>query len=100
VPTPNVSMIDLVVCLQKTAEIDNLREIFKKAAANEYHGVLAYTDDPIVSSDIIGDEHSSIVDGEFLTKIDNDMIKVLAWYDNEWGYSCRLKDLIVKISSY
>jgi glyceraldehyde 3-phosphate dehydrogenase len=63
-------------------------------------GILDYTEDPVVSSDMIQDSHSSIVDGQFITVIEGDMVKILSWYDNEWGYSCRIKDLIIKITNY
>jgi glyceraldehyde 3-phosphate dehydrogenase len=98
VPTPNVSLVDLVVDLEKSTTRDELIKLFRSAAENELKGILEYTEDPIVSTDIIGNEHSSIVDGEFITTIAGDMVKILAWYDNEWGYSCRLRDLIGKIS--
>ena len=61
-------------------------------------GILEYSEDPLVSTDIIGNPHSSIIDGAFITLINEKMVKILAWYDNEWGYSCRLKDLIIKIA--
>jgi glyceraldehyde 3-phosphate dehydrogenase len=97
VPTPNGSLVDLVVQLEKPASEEELNRIFKDAAENRMKGILEYSTDPLVSTDIIGNNHSAIVDGEFITVISEKMIKVLAWYDNEWGYSCRLKDLILKI---
>ena len=99
VPTPDGSLVDLVVQLSKPASEDELNRIFKDAAENKMKGILEYSTDPLVSTDIIGNSHSSVVDGEFLTVISEHMVKVLAWYDNEWGYSCRLKDLILKICS-
>jgi glyceraldehyde 3-phosphate dehydrogenase len=97
VPTVNGSLVDLVVNLENPTSADELKRLFKQAAENELKGILEYSDEPLVSTDIIGNDHSSIIDGEFITMITDDMVKVLAWYDNEWGYSCRLRDLIIKI---
>lgn len=97
VPTPNGSLVDLVVQLEKPASLEELNRVFKDAAENRLEGILDYSTDPLVSTDIIGNSHSAIIDGEFITVISDSMVKVLAWYDNEWGYSCRLKDLILKI---
>ncbi|HDP95973.1 MAG TPA: type I glyceraldehyde-3-phosphate dehydrogenase [Candidatus Aminicenantes bacterium] len=94
VPTPNGSLVDLVVTLEKAVDVDTLKNVFRSAADHELKGILAYTEEPIVSSDIIGNDASSIVDGEFVTVIDPYMVKILAWYDNEWAYSCRIRDLI------
>ncbi len=98
VPTPDGSLVDLVVNVKKSTNEDEIRDLFKDAAAGEMNGILEYTDDPLVSTDIIGNPHSTIIDGQFITVIDGDMIKILAWYDNEWGYSTRLRDLIIKIT--
>ena len=100
VPTPDVSMIDLVVNLKNSTSEDELVSLFRKYAQNELKGILALSEDPLVSSDFVGNSHSSIVDSEFLTVIDGDMVKILAWYDNEWGYSCRIRDLISKIVAF
>ncbi len=97
VPTPNASLVDLVVQLEKPTSFDELNRLFKEASENELKGILDYSTDPLVSTDIIGNSHSAIIDSEFITIISEDMVKILAWYDNEWGYSCRLKDLIFKI---
>lgn len=94
VPTPNGSLVDLVVNLEKPTSEDELKKLFKIAAGSELKGVLEYSEDPLVSTDIIGNDHSSIVDGGFITQITDTMVKVLSWYDNEWGYSCRVRDLI------
>jgi glyceraldehyde 3-phosphate dehydrogenase len=99
VPTPNGSLVDLVVQLEKPASLEELNRLFKEAAETRLEGILDYSTDPLVSTDIIGNSHSAIIDSEFITVISDSMIKVLAWYDNEWGYSCRLKDLILKICS-
>jgi len=97
VPTPDVSLIDLVVRLEKKTSLEELKSLFKEAAEGELKGILEYSEEPLVSSDYIGNPHSSIVDAEFITMISDDMVKVLAWYDNEWGYSNRIRDLIIKI---
>ncbi len=98
VPTPDGSLVDLVVTVKKSTNEDEIRKLFRAAAAGEMKGILEYTDDPLVSTDIIGNPHSSIIDGQFITVIEGDMIKILAWYDNEWGYSTRLRDLIIMIT--
>ncbi|UCH95093.1 MAG: type I glyceraldehyde-3-phosphate dehydrogenase [Candidatus Aminicenantes bacterium] len=99
VPTPNGSLIDLVVNVEKSTSVEEVKNFFKEAANSKLKGILEYSDDPLVSTDIIGNPHSSIIDGEFITLIDEKMIKILAWYDNEWGYSCRLRDLVIKIAN-
>ncbi len=98
VPTPDGSLVDLVVNVKKSTTEDEIRDLFKEAAAGKMKGILEYSDEPLVSSDIIGNPHSSIIDGQFITVIGGDMIKILTWYDNEWGYSTRLRDLIIKIA--
>jgi len=98
VPTPDGSLVDLVVALEKTATVDDMKARFKAAAAGALKGILQYSEDPLVSVDIIGNSHSSIVDAEFITSIDDTMVKILAWYDNEWGYANRIGDLIAKIA--
>lgn len=99
VPTPDGSLVDLVVNIEKPTSVEEVKNFFKEAANNELKGILEYSADPLVSTDIIGNPHSSIIDGEFITLINEKMVKILAWYDNEWGYSCRLKDLIIKIAN-
>ena len=98
VPTPNGSLVDLVVNVEKPTSVEKLKHFFKEASENELKGILEYSEDALVSTDIIGNSHSSIVDGEFITLIDEKMVKILAWYDNEWGYSCRVRDLVIKIA--
>src|SRR5919106_6757506 len=93
VPTSSVSIVDLVVDLKKTASEDSLNAALKKAADGELKGLLAYTDEPLVSSDFRGNSASSIVDGQSTVVLEGKMVKVLSWYDNEWGYSCRVGDL-------
>jgi glyceraldehyde 3-phosphate dehydrogenase len=97
VPVPNGSLVDLVVQLEKPAALDQLKQTFKEASETRMKGILDYSTDSLVSTDIIGNDCSSIVDSEFITVISENMVKVLAWYDNEWGYSCRVRDLIIKI---
>ncbi len=98
VPTPNVSLVDLVALLKKNASADEVNESFKKASEGKLKGILDYTEEPLVSVDFMTNPHSGIVDGLFTRIIDDNLVKVLAWYDNEWGYSCRMIDLIKYIS--
>ncbi len=100
VPTPDGSLVDLVVNLKRSTSEDEIKELIKSAAKGKMNGILEYSEDPLVSTDIIGNSHSSIVDSQFITVIKGDMVKILTWYDNEWGYSSRLRDLIIKISKY
>lgn len=100
VPTPNVSLVDLVVDVEKDAEIETINEIMKKESQTNLKGILEYTDKPVVSSDLNGNSHSSIFDAMSTMVIEKRMIKVLSWYDNEWGYSSRLRDLIIKLAGY
>ena len=93
VPVPTGSITDLTVDLQKPATLEEIQDLYRKASdSGELKGVLRYTDEPIVSSDIVGDSYSSIVDGGLIRVIDN-QVKISSWYDNEWGYSNRLVDL-------
>jgi glyceraldehyde 3-phosphate dehydrogenase len=94
VPTANVSLIDLVAEVEQVTSEGEVNQAFRKAAAGELQGLMEYTEEPLVSVDFIHDPHSAIVDGAFTSVIDGTLVKVLAWYDNEWGYSCRLRDLI------
>ena len=94
VPTPNVSLVDLTAELARPASVDEVNEAFRAAAAGPLKGILAYTDEPLVSIDFNGDSHSSIVDGPSTAMVEGSLVKVLAWYDNEWGYSSRVRDLI------
>jgi len=98
IPTPNVSVVDLVALLKKNVTADEVNQAFKKAANGKLKGILQYCEDPLVSVDFMSNPHSSIIDAEFTRITDDNLVKVLAWYDNEWGYSCRLHDLIKKIS--
>ncbi|TLY25393.1 MAG: type I glyceraldehyde-3-phosphate dehydrogenase [Nitrospirae bacterium] len=94
VPTPNVSMIDLTAELESDATAADVNAAFRAAAQGPLQGILQYSEDPVVSVDMNGNPHSSIVDAPLTTGLDKRMVKVIAWYDNEWGYSCRVRDLI------
>ena len=93
VPTPNVSVVDLVAQVEKKTIAEEVNEVLKKASENELKGILGYTDLPLVSSDFKGTDVSSTVDSQLTIVLDGDMVKVVAWYDNEWGYSQRVVDL-------
>jgi len=93
VPTPNVSVVDLVCELKTAATAEEINAALKAAAAGPLKGILAYTDDPVVSSDMLKNSNSSIVDGQLTKVIGGNLAKVVSWYDNEWGYSCRVVDL-------
>jgi glyceraldehyde 3-phosphate dehydrogenase len=94
VPTPNVSVVDLVVILKKSATAEEINAALKQAAEGPLKGILAFTTDPVVSTDMLKNSNSSIVDGLLTKVIDGNLAKVVSWYDNEWGYSCRVVDLI------
>jgi glyceraldehyde 3-phosphate dehydrogenase len=93
VPTVTVSVVDFVATIRKEATKEAINDAFKQAAAGPLKGILDYTEEPLVSSDFRGDSHSSIVDGLSTMVSGGSMVKILAWYDNEWGYSCRIADL-------
>jgi len=95
VPTANVSVVDLTAELAKSATVEQVNDAFRAAAAGSLKGILAATDEELVSVDFNGNPHSSIVDLPSTAVIDGGLVKVLAWYDNEWGYSCRVRDLIL-----
>jgi len=94
VPTPNVSLVDLTVQLEKPASASDINAAFKKAAAGPMKGVLEVTDEQLVSVDFRGNSHSSIVDAPMTKVVDGNLAKVFSWYDNEWGFSNRVSDLI------
>jgi glyceraldehyde 3-phosphate dehydrogenase len=94
VPTPNVSVVDLVVLLKKSATAEEVNAALKAAADGPMKGILAFTMDPVVSSDMLRNSNSSIVDGQLTKVLDGNLLKVVSWYDNEWGYSCRVVDLV------
>ena len=94
VPTPDVSLVDLVVEVNKNVTKEEVNEALKHAAENELKGILAYTDEPLVSSDFLTTDVSSTVDSLLTMVTEGNMVKVIAWYDNEWGYSMRIIDLV------
>lgn len=94
VPVPDGSIVDFVAVLNTDVTAEQVNAAFKAAAEGELKGILEYTEDPIVSSDIIGNPHSSIFDSQLTTVMDGNMVKVVSWYDNEWGYSSRVVDML------
>jgi glyceraldehyde 3-phosphate dehydrogenase len=98
VPTPTVSVVDFVATLRRPATKEEVNAAFKRAAEGPLKGIMSYTEEPLVSSDLKGDEHSTIVSGIDTIVLD-DMVKIIAWYDNEWGYACRLADMTAYVAS-
>lgn len=94
VPTPNVSLVDVVMNVEKETTTEEVNQVLKDAANEELKGILAFSEEPLVSIDFRGNPNSSIVDAENTKVIGGKAIKILSWYDNEWGYSCRVRDLI------
>ncbi len=94
VPTPTVSLVDLTVELEKSATVDDINNAFQQASQNELKGILRYTEEELVSSDYRGESNSSVVDGLLTMTMGDNMAKVIAWYDNEWGYSMRVVDAV------
>ncbi|MFQ5738773.1 MAG: type I glyceraldehyde-3-phosphate dehydrogenase [Acidobacteriota bacterium] len=93
VPTPTVSLVDVTVLVEKSAPLEDVQDAFRRAASGPMNGILQYTEEELVSSDFSGNPHSAVVDGPFLRTLGSNMVKVLAWYDNEWGYSNRVLEL-------
>ncbi len=98
VPTPNVSLVDLVAELEQPTTVDTVNRAFRTAASGPLDGILDVTDEELVSVDFNGNPHSAIVDLPSTAMIEHMLVKVLAWYDNEWGYSCRVRDLIAHMT--
>jgi glyceraldehyde 3-phosphate dehydrogenase len=94
VPTVTVSVVDFVATVRKEATKEAVNDAYKQAAAGSLKGILGYTEEPLVSTDFRGDDRSSIIDGLSTMAVGGNMVKVVAWYDNEWGYSCRIADLV------
>ncbi|MCA1630665.1 MAG: type I glyceraldehyde-3-phosphate dehydrogenase [Acidobacteria bacterium] len=94
VPTPNVSLVDVVMEVEKETTTEAVNTALKNAANEELRGILGFSEEPLVSSDFKGNSNSSIVDAEYTKVIGGNLVKVLSWYDNEWGYSCRVRDLV------
>jgi len=99
VPTPNVSVVDLAAILDKKTTTEEVNAAFKAAASGPMRNLLQYTEEPLVSIDFRGNSHSSILDSQYTSVMDGDFVKVLAWYDNEWGYSNRCVDLLKLMTS-
>ena len=99
VPTPDVSVVDLVAVLAKPTTAEAVNAALKAAAEGPMKGILAYTEDPVVSTDMLHNPNSSIVDSQMTKVLDGDLLKVISWYDNEWGYSCRVIDLIAFLAA-
>jgi glyceraldehyde 3-phosphate dehydrogenase len=99
VPTPDVSVVDLVAVLGKNTTTEEVNAALKSAAEGPLKGILDYTEDPVVSSDMLHNPHSSIVDAGLTKVLDGNLVKVVAWYDNEWGYSSRVVDLIALLAT-
>jgi glyceraldehyde 3-phosphate dehydrogenase len=94
VPTPNVSVVDLTVTTEKPVTVETVNAALRRAAEGPMKGIVEYTEEELVSADFKGNPHSAIVDAGYTRVVGNNCAKVLAWYDNEWGYSCRCRDLI------
>jgi glyceraldehyde 3-phosphate dehydrogenase len=94
VPTPNVSLVDVVMEVERETTTEEVNNALKNAAGEELQGILAFSEEPLVSIDFRGNPYSSIVDAEYTKVIGGKLVKVLSWYDNEWGYSCRVRDLV------
>ena len=100
VPTPDGSIVDFTAEVQKHTSVEEVNNLFKKAAEGELKGILQYIEEPVVSRDIVGNPHSSIFDSLLTQVVEGNLVKVVAWYDNEWGYSTRLVDLAEFIGGY
>jgi len=99
VPTPTVSVVDFTAHLERPASVEELNAAFRSAAAGPLDGILGVSDEPLVSSDFRGDSRSSIIDAASTMSLGGDFVKVIAWYDNEWGYSCRVADLVAYVAA-
>jgi len=99
VPTPDGSVVDLVATTTKPVTVESVNAAMKKAAENELKGIMEYMQDPIVSVDVVGNSHSSIFDSLATMTIGSNLVKIISWYDNEWGYSNRVVDLLVKMAT-
>jgi len=98
VPTPNVSLVDFVAVVRNETSAEQVNEALKSASRGDFKGILGYSEAPLVSRDYYGDSHSSIVDAMSTLVMEGNLVKVMAWYDNEWGYSCRVLDLVMYIT--
>lgn len=100
VPVPTVSMCDATVVVERSTDVDAVLSAFKIAADTQMSGILQYQTETLVSSDYIGNTHSCIIDANYTKVIDGNMIKVVSWYDNEWGYACRIADLVQRVGHF
>ena len=99
VPTPTVSVVDFTAVVSRETSVEELNEAFREAAAGPMKGILGVSDEPLVSMDFKGDSRSSIIDAGSTMVLGGNLVKVLAWYDNEWGYSCRIADLVTFVAA-
>ena len=99
VPTPDVSVVDLTCRLEKAASYEDIKAALKKASENELKGILAYTEDAVVSTDFVGESCTSIFDAEAGIALNDNFVKLISWYDNEWGYSCKVLDLVAHVAA-
>jgi glyceraldehyde 3-phosphate dehydrogenase len=99
VPTPTVSVVEVVGLVKKKTSKDEVNSVLRHWTSERMKGIMDWTDDPVVSMDLKGNEHSSIIDGLSTNVVDGDLVKVVSWYDNEWGYACRLSDLAAMVAS-
>jgi len=99
VPTPNVSVVDLVVNVKKPVTVEEVNRVLREASEGAMKGYIEFCEEPLVSSDFNGNDHSSIVDGLSTMVMGGNQVKVIAWYDNEWGYSCRVVDLVRHVAA-
>merc|ERR1712112_583550 len=99
VPTPDVSVVDLTCRLNKSCTYEEIKDKIKEAAEGDLKGYLGYTEDQVVSTDFLGDSHSSIFDAKAGIQLNPNFVKLVSWYDNEFGYSCRVVDLIKHMQS-
>lgn len=97
VPVPTVSLSDLTFLTKKNTTVEEVNKILTEASQKDYRGIVAVSNEPLVSSDFIGCEYSAVVDAELTQVIDGNLVKIIAWYDNEWGYTCRLVEQLLKI---
>ena len=99
VPVPDGSLVDLTVELERAVTVDDVNHAMETAANGPLQGILSYCTDPIVSGDVIGNSHSSIFDALLTQVVDEHLVKVISWYDNEWGYSTRVEELIARVAA-
>ncbi|HRP60987.1 MAG TPA: type I glyceraldehyde-3-phosphate dehydrogenase, partial [Vicingus sp.] len=100
VPVPTCSLSDISVLVEKQTSIEEVNQMFKQAAENSMKGILSYTEETLVSSDYIGSPYSCTFDSNYTKVINGNFVKIYGWYDNEWGYSARLVDLVEKVSDF